>query len=334
MYKIFIDTNIFLDFYRCNKNDSILALKPEFEKYQKFLINTMQSRDEFKRNRDKTIHDFIEILKKQINPVFDSNFLSTLDEYDNYIQNIKAANKSIEIMIEKSKELILNIDKDPVNNLYEIVCNTTYNRTDTIINKAIKRKYIGNPPVSNKYTCGDEIIWETILEYCTNDLIIVTRDSTFEENFAFLKEEYKLKTGKDLEIVNFISDAIRLLGNEPSLELEVAENSILVENKNLNDEFLQDRSYWVNIIYSALLFLGGEASLKDLYNKIQDIISKDYSNFFNNKNVEATIRATLQRYCSTSKFYNHKMDLFRNVKNGVWALNNKETKENLLESYN
>ncbi len=237
-------------------------------------------------------------------------------------------------MIEKSKELILNIDKDPVNNLYEIVCNTTYNRTDTIINKAIKRKYIGNPPVSNKYTCGDEIIWETILEYCTNDLIIVTRDSTFEENFAFLKEEYKLKTGKDLEIVNFISDAIRLLGNEPSLELEVAENSILVENKNLNDEFLQDRSYWVNIIYSALLFLGGEASLKDLYNKIQDIISKDYSNFFNNKNVEATIRATLQRYCSTSKFYNHKMDLFRNVKNGVWALNNKETKENLLESYN
>lgn len=174
---------------------------------------------------------------------------------------------------------------------------------------------------------------ESILEYCTDDLILVTRDSTFEENLGFLKEEYKLKTGKDLEIVNFISDAIRLLGDEPSLELEVAENSIVVENKSLNDEFIHDRSYWVNIIYSALLDLGGEASLKVLYDKIQDIIHKDYPNFFNNKNVEATIRATLQRYCSTSKFYNHKMDLFRNVQNGVWALNNKETKENLLKSY-
>lgn len=120
---------------------------------------------------------------------------------------------------------------------------------------------------------------ESILEYCTDDLIIVSRDSTFEENFGFLKEEYKLKTGKNLEIVNFISDAIRLLGDEPSLELEVAENSIVVENKSLNDEFIHDCSYWVNIIYSALLDLGGEASLKVLYDKIQDIIHKDYPNF-------------------------------------------------------
>ena len=39
MYKIFIDTNIFLDFYRYNKNNiKIMELIKEFQKYKKHLI--------------------------------------------------------------------------------------------------------------------------------------------------------------------------------------------------------------------------------------------------------------------------------------------------------
>lgn len=63
MFKIFIDTNIFLDFYRYNKNDNISNLKDEFKKYFEYFINTKQSYDEFFRNREKTINEFIDTLK-------------------------------------------------------------------------------------------------------------------------------------------------------------------------------------------------------------------------------------------------------------------------------
>lgn len=60
MYKIFIDTNIFLDFYRYNSNDNILEIEKEFKKYKNYFINTQQSYDEFYRNRERTINEFIE----------------------------------------------------------------------------------------------------------------------------------------------------------------------------------------------------------------------------------------------------------------------------------
>lgn len=60
MYKIFIDTNIILDFYRINNKKSVKEILKEIKKYKKYFISTKQSKDEFLRNRDRTIIDFIE----------------------------------------------------------------------------------------------------------------------------------------------------------------------------------------------------------------------------------------------------------------------------------
>ncbi|MCI8361689.1 MAG: hypothetical protein HFJ41_00760 [Clostridia bacterium] len=64
MYKIFIYTNIILNFYRINNKDSINAILGAIKKYKKYFISTKQSQDEFLRNRDRTMRDFIEELKK------------------------------------------------------------------------------------------------------------------------------------------------------------------------------------------------------------------------------------------------------------------------------
>ena len=320
MYCIFIDTNIFLDFYRYNKNDNILNLFNEFKKYQKFLITTEQSIDEFNRNRDKTINDFIDILNSQLNTIYDKNFLSNLDGFCDYIRSIKEANKSIKKMIDKCRDLMFNVNDDPVNKLFHLSCHKIFSRTNEIIFKAKQRKYIGNPPVSNKYTCCDEIIWETLLENCKYNLIIISRDGTFVDNSRFLKEEYKWRTSKKLEIVSTISDAIRLLGNEPSLELENVESSIVVEKESY-DMILKDSTFWSSLIFRALIELGGEAGLKDLYQLIYKILDNEYPDVLkSNKNIEATVRGILQRFCSNSKYYSNKVDLFRNVKSGTWAI--------------
>ena len=320
MFKIFIDTNIFLDFYRYNKNDNISNLKDEFKKYFEYFINTKQSYDEFFRNREKTINEFIDTLKSQINPLYDGNFLSSLNGFEDYYENMKLANKSIKCMIDKCSELIFDFEKDPVYSLYLLFCHNTYDRTRDIIDRAIKRKYIGNPPTSNKNTCCDEIIWESILENCHDDLIIVTRDKTFNENYNFLKNEYNEKNGKKLLIVELISDAIRLLGDDPSNNLEIIEKNILLEKEVLEYEVYHEKSNWVNIVYEALQSLGGVAYLSQIYDKVYDIIENDYPEKLTNKDIKATIRGILQRYCSDSTSYNNKVDLFKKIKNGVWAI--------------
>lgn len=320
MFKIFIDTNIFLDFYRYNKNDNISNLKDEFKKYFEYFINTKQSYDEFFRNREKTINEFIDTLKSQINPLYDGNFLSSLNGFEDYYENMKLANKSIKCMIDKCSELIFDFEKDPVYSLYLLFCHNIYDRTRDIIDRAIKRKYIGNPPTSNKNTCCDEIIWESILENCHDDLIIVTRDKTFNENYNFLKNEYNEKNGKKLLIVELISDAIRLIGDDPSNNLEIIEKNILLEKEVLEYEVYHEKSNWVNIIYEALQSLGGVAYLSQIYDKVYDIIENDYPEKLTNKDIKATIRGILQRYCSDSTSYTNKADLFKKIKNGVWAI--------------
>ena len=322
MYKIFIDTNIFLDFYRVNNRDSLIELTDEMVKYKKYLIGTEQSNDEFFRNRERIIKEFIITLNKQKNALYDNNFIATLDGYNDYSSNIKKANASIEKMMNVCENLITEIDKDPVYNLYLNVTKNMFSRTDLIIDKAIKRKYIGNPPTSTKNTCCDEIIWEALINNCKDDLIIVSRDNTFKDNYSFLRNEYNKKTGKKLVVVELISDAIRYNGQVPSEKFEDIETDLIIERDILEYGMLQEKSNWVNITYNSLLRLGGEATLKELYNEVYRIVEIKYPEKRNNNDIEATIRGILQRYCSDSITYNKKFDLFRQIERGRWSIRN------------
>lgn len=186
MYKIFIDTNILLDFYRINNQKSINEILKEIKKYSKYFVSTEQSMDEFLRNRERTIWDFVEELKKQNYKVHANSIISTLDVYDEYAKSVAKAKLNTKTIINEINKLIENPELDLIYNIHLNLNRDRYNRTNKIIENSIRRKMIGNPPTSDKYTCGDEIIWETILEYCNDDLIIVSRDSTFKDNYNFL----------------------------------------------------------------------------------------------------------------------------------------------------
>jgi hypothetical protein len=79
---------------------------------------------------------------------------------------------------------------------------TVVRLTDAVIELAHRRKLLGNPPCSpDKYTIGDEVIWELLLANMHEDLPIVTRDQTFHENVSLLSEEYQARTGSRLILI-------------------------------------------------------------------------------------------------------------------------------------
>lgn len=318
MYKIFIDTNIFLDFYRINSKDNINLILKEIKKNKNYFINTEQSKDEFMRNRERTIKEFIDKLKSQNYSVFNNNFISTLSDYEKYENAIKNANNYTTIMINNCNKLKDNISEDPICQVFlELYDNENYfKRNDDIMKKAIYRKYAGNPPTSNKTTCCDEIIWETLLDNCCDDLVIVSKDETWFSSFHFLKNEYKKRTNKDLIVVQTLSEAIAINGVS-SLELQNIENDIIVYDDIDKYGYLPENSNWTSIVYYAIFSLGGEASLKDIYKEAIDIVNKKYPEKIKNAAKEATIRGILQRYSDEA---HSKYILFRKIEKGKWGI--------------
>ena len=319
MYKIFIDTNIILDFYRYNNKNSIEEILEEIKKYERYFISTKQSQDEFLRNRDNSMQKIIADLKKQNYNMYSNNIIATLNSYDEYRDSIKKANNQTKKIINEINQLIENTDMDLIYNFY-LNLKETYDRTDEIIEKAQRRKIIGNPPSSDKETCGDEIIWETLLEYCEEDLIIVSRDSTFSNNYNFLKGEFKKIKNKNLKVVDSITRAIELNGVHTPKKLELLESDLIVEADLQKYGQIQEVSNWANIIYNSLRNLENEADLKDLYNEVKRIVKEKYPEKSGNKDIEATVRGILQRYSRDSKHFNGKIDLFTNISKGRWGI--------------
>ncbi len=99
--------------------------------------------------------------------------------------------------------------------------------SEEIIQRAQIRKLRGHPPSSNKRdTIGDEIIWETLLSECKEDLAIVSHDGDFLEYADMLKEEYLPRNGRHLLYVGTkLSAALERFG-ERSPEIEELEKSV------------------------------------------------------------------------------------------------------------
>ena len=310
--KIFIDTNIFLDMYRSNLQQDIKTIMKFLYQNKGYFITTEQSVNEFSRNRRKILSETLNSFKNQTNiDKGSSTFLRSLTSFKKYDDSLKRFCEQRNRIIEEIQDKIANPQKDDIFSKFQKLCkhDNVILSTDKIIDSASRRKLSGNPPTSDKYTCGDEIIWESLLAYETEhkeDLTVVSKDKTFADNSEFLCGEYSAKTGKSLTICQDIIDAYRTAGVELSRELEQA----------------QENLKWTDVIITALTNLGGEATLTDIYNEASDILYyNDCRSKMENKAKESTIRGILQRFSSDiPSAYNGKKDLFHQVSEGVWAL--------------
>lgn len=239
--RILIDTNIFLDFYRSNKTP-VNIFSTLLENIDKFIL-TDQIIQEFERSRESVIKGIKQ--KFQLESKLE-NFSSS------YLQNLAAFKELIEIQKQykaKQKEVSQSIDEilknpslDPIADYFKEFVNESlrssivYYTTDEIMRKAKIRKNIGNPPTSEKFSLGDEINWEIVLENIKEDIIIVGRDNTYANNLTFLQKDFHKRTGYIIsDLTESITYALQKVGVETSKELADEEKVVIEEVKDYNE---------------------------------------------------------------------------------------------------
>jgi predicted nucleic acid-binding protein len=234
--KVLIDTNVFQYLYTTHREK--VAIFDDIKKIESHIFLPEQIIDEFYRNRDTRLSDIsatITGLKFKIDGL--SSFVCEFQEFEELNQKGRECEDIKKEIIKKIAEIKENPDLDPILIKFKELCgNSNILRadiSDEIINKANNRHLRGNPPKSEKSnSIGDEIIWELVLSYVQDDLIIVSEDGTYKKFNTFLKKEFSEKTGKSLIITEKLGDAIKILGQNPSEATEKFDddNQIRLEN--------------------------------------------------------------------------------------------------------
>jgi hypothetical protein len=245
--KIFIDTNIFLDFY--NSNEDKVEILKSLKGYHKHIVFPEQVFIEYRRNRVALLNNLIEDFKKNFKyPNFPAYpIVREMPDFITLNDLKKQYNGAFNNLIKAFEEMKLDTGKDivfsEIQSIFESSEIHKIYSTDDIIERARKRQILGNPPRNTKkvnvFSACDEAIWETILSYVNDDLIIVSRDATYRDNFDLLRSEYVAKVGKELiKITDTINEAIKLIGetiSEKIIELEEQQLKEIAENKILCD---------------------------------------------------------------------------------------------------
>ena len=219
---IFIDTNIFLDFYRIRKSDASLKYLEKIEKHVDLIITTSQVEMEFKKNRQRVILDSL----KGVNKINNINIAVPAILLDSKaVEDIEKSKKEVAEKQEELKERMEKILKEPhlndpvyksLDTLFSNPSPLNLNRENekrfTIREFAEKRFLLSYPPrKSSDNSIGDAINWEWIVkcaEEKDKDIIIVTRDSDFGCMYKskmflndWLKQEFKERTNENRDIV-------------------------------------------------------------------------------------------------------------------------------------
>ncbi|MCK8518594.1 PIN domain-containing protein [Methanoculleus sp. 7T] len=221
--KIFIDTNIFLGFYQANFDH--LQKIMDLSNIKGKIVLVDHCWNEYLRNRS----NIFEILLKEIKNhkpknIHTTSFISSFDEYKSADDLNKQTGSAIDTLIKKVEAIKSKPDDDIVYrqilSFYNDPGITIFKITPSIFDRAKDRKYLGNPPFSkDKYSIGDEIIWETLLENIDDDLIIVSRDKTFNTHREFLEHEFSNKKQKNLFVFEKLKDVFVKLGKEAPRDL-------------------------------------------------------------------------------------------------------------------
>ena len=230
MTRVYVDTNIFMDFYQSAQD--ALGVFAELLGRADRLITTEQTLAEFERNRAQRLSVLIDAFSKSVKvQPHTTSVIKSLEEWPLLIEKRDEFKSHAAAVQSRLESFLAQPSVDPVYTKFREVMGARGVKiiptTDALITRAHRRKLLGNPPSSpDKHTIGDEMIWESLLEGCGEDLIIVSRDGTFKAHEAFLRDEYAKRTGKNLlGVVKALTPALNRVGVGSTL-IEEAEHKL------------------------------------------------------------------------------------------------------------
>lgn len=219
---IFIDTNIFLDFYRIRNSEVSMSYLKLINENHDSIITGSQVEMEYKKNRQSVI---VESQGKFKNP--DWNNLSVPALLSEEIEALRLQELRKEVTSQQAaiKNKIDKILSSPVENdsVYKALDLLFRNASPYNLSRehaerqkyrelAIRRFILGYPPrKKNDTSVGDAINWEWIVNCAkksNKSVFIVSRDGDFGVNLKsgsfindWLAEEFKQRTSDKLEIL-------------------------------------------------------------------------------------------------------------------------------------
>jgi len=244
---LFIDTNIWLDFYR-SRNETGLALLTHVETVADKLIVSYQLESEFKRNRQVAIVEGIQELKAPVQ-ILRPGIFSNTHASEALTRGTKEAEKRVKALKAKLTKALEEPSRyDPV---YQ-ACQRIFHKSDSLVltredkirhvirRKAFRRFLHGCPPRKKSDTSiGDAINWEWMV-YCAQvqnaELVIVTRDADYGLHFEnksyindHLKQEFAERVSKKRSLLLYsrLSEALKHFSVPVSAKEESAETEIV-----------------------------------------------------------------------------------------------------------
>lgn len=226
---LFIDTNIWLDFYRA-RTDAGLSLLEHVEKVSDRLIVSYQLEMEYKRNRQAAILEGMQELKPPSH-ISRPGLFSDAKAVKAIQANLKAAGERLKTLKIKLRNALENpAQYDPVYQACQRIFHSNgplvLARDDKFRNvirrRAFKRFLHGCPPRKrNDTSIGDAFNWEWMIECAlrnNGELVIVSRDADYGTVFEdkpyindHLKQEFseRVSSKRKLLLYSKLSEALK-----------------------------------------------------------------------------------------------------------------------------
>jgi predicted nucleic acid-binding protein len=249
----FIDTNIFLDFYR-DSNEATLSLLERLKPLRERVISTYQVEMEFLKNRQRVLVESLGKVKDQTSPSVPAIFADSATH-----ASMRALNKTAGRKAALIRKRIVNLLKNPRQNdvVYQTLAEVFQSTSGHVLTRdmdirqkikrlAWRRFLLGYPPRKQSDTSyGDALNWEWIV-YCGTQLqgriLIVSRDSDYgsvvQSNHFLndqLLQEYRDRVGprKSISYTSRLSDALK------ALHVHVPQNEIDAEAAAISDREIE-----------------------------------------------------------------------------------------------
>ncbi len=230
---LFVDTNIWLDFYRAN-NGALLELLEKVESIKDQVIVTHQLEAEYKANRQKVILASVKTLQEHMpKPIPTVGVLADAQAFKAVNKSIKAAKTRLDKLQAK---LIKFIESPKTADPVFKACQRIFHKTDALVltredvhkdlrakirDRAHRRFMHGSPPRKHDDTSmGDAINWEWMVQCAidqTAELVIVSRDTDYGVAYGkniyvndHLRQEFsdRVSQKRKLLLYSKLSDAL------------------------------------------------------------------------------------------------------------------------------
>jgi len=268
---LFVDSNIFLDFYRA-EGEAGLTLLDHIESVSDSLIISDQIEVEFLTNRQKVISESLKNVTTPSIPKFTPAYLSDSKTAAGIQAVSRAIQKKVTALRQRLTKILENPSvHDPVFKSFrrlvqkDSILNLKYQDSDKeeIAKSALLRYQKGCPPRKKQDTSiGDAINWEWILRCAVasgKDVLIVSRDSDYGLRLDgkcylndWLHQEFKDRVSpkRSVELCPSLAQALKKLSVAVTPEEEEEEQSIMARGtpRPPVDPSAETRHFWDRIL--------------------------------------------------------------------------------------